>query len=101
MARVHLHPTVPAQIRAIDRWWRQNTGRPTLFREEWTRAKQKLRATPLIGPPVPSEGPDAHCLLLAKSKHYVYYRYDAPPLDEVVIVLVWSHHRDERPPLPR
>lgn len=94
MAKVWVHPEAVAQVRQIDQWWRNNTGRPRLFSDEWKHAKEKLRALPLIGGLRPGRA-DQHRLLLQGSKYYVYYVYIPPPRDVIHILEVRSNYQDD------
>lgn len=97
MSRVLLGRGVSWRILEIDHWWREHySTRPRAFVEEWNQAYHRLRELPLSAPisPRPKLSPlRLRRLLLEGCQHYIYYLYEPPPIDEVIIVALRSTRR--------
>ena len=97
-ARVIVSPEAEAQIRAIDRWWRENrTAAPELFAQELSHASATLEAMPFAGRAVPHpELKTVRRILLRDSRYHLYY---VAAEGRVVVVSVWSAVKGTGPDL--
>jgi plasmid stabilization system protein ParE len=95
---VRTTPEVDAQIREIDRWWRQN--RPAaseVFLDELAAAFGIIGEAPLIGRRYRrSSVRDTRRLLLRQTRYHVYY---VPRTADVIVLAVWHARRGVGPPL--
>ena len=86
------------EIETIDTWWRTNrTTTPDLFLMELERILQAIALLPELGVPARSariEG--GRRILLAKTRHYVYYRRTS---DAIQVLAVWHTSRGKGPGL--
>jgi plasmid stabilization system protein ParE len=98
--RITTTPLAARQIRAESRWWRRNrTKAPSLFRDELRRAFDLIAEYPDAGPPAEDvELPDVRRVLLAGTKHYLYYRANVQQ-QRIEVLALWSTHRGGPPPL--
>lgn len=86
------------QIQRCQRWWIANRpASPGLLLEELELVGEQFAATPNIGTVYAEHksGP-VRRVVLPKTKHHVYYRYE-PAKDEVVLLALWGFPR-KRPP---
>ncbi|HUO05021.1 MAG TPA: type II toxin-antitoxin system RelE/ParE family toxin [Candidatus Binataceae bacterium] len=95
---VRTTPEADAQIRAIDKWWRENrTASSELFADELAAAFDLIGHAPGIGrsyrrSPVSS----TRRILLKAARYHVYY---ASSTNEVRVLAVWHARRGVGPPL--
>ena len=95
MNRVELAPRARAQVRLIDRWWRENRlAAPTLFAEELASALEQLERGVLLGVPYPFPLFEVRRFLLPKSRYHVFYSVDR---DLVKVRSVWHASRGKGP----
>jgi plasmid stabilization system protein ParE len=89
-----------AQIRAADDWWRLNRPKaPNAIREELERASSLISVQPEIGARARNISlPGVRRLLLARVRHYVYYRVVTEP-EQVEVLAFWHASRVSSPPL--
>ena len=87
------------QIRAANRWWRNNRDLPELFAEEIERGFGLLTSDPRIGSAAsPRIGiRDLRRLHLPRIRYFLYYRIDAD--DRVEVLALWHTSRGSSPQL--
>ena len=88
------------QIDKIQTWWVEN--RPaarSLFLDELAAAEEQLRTAPELGT-VYAEHKTGKVrrVVLPKTQHHLYYRYQ-PERDELVVLVVWGSPRGRQPKL--
>ena len=95
---VRTTPEADAQIRIIDKWWRENrTASPNLFAAELAAAFDLLSHAPHIGRSYrQSPVPDTRRVLLKGTRYHVYY---VACREEVRVLAVWHARRGLGPPL--
>jgi plasmid stabilization system protein ParE len=93
-------PDAERQIRAIDRWWRENrSAAAALFTEELAAALELIAGAPRIGRRRRHRGvPGMRRILLRATRYHLYY---APSDDgrRLFVLAVWSALRGKAPPL--
>lgn len=86
------------EVETIDTWWRTNrAAAPSVFLIEFERALEAIALLPKLGPPAKNariEG--VRRILLAKTRHYVYYRETT---DTIQVLAVWHTSRGQGPGL--
>lgn len=86
------------EVETIDAWWRTNrTSASELFLNELEGVLQAVALLPKLGAPARSpriEG--VRRVLLARTRHYVYYR---EAIDTIQILAVWHASRGQDPGL--
>ena len=86
------------EIETIDAWWRTNrTAAPDAFLNELERVLEAVALLPKLGATSKSMRVDgARRILLAKTRHYVYYRVAG---DSIQVLAVWHTSRGQSPGL--
>src|SRR5690242_3508396 len=86
------------EVETIDMWWRTNRAAAAdLFLTELERILQAVALLPELGAPARDtriEG--VRRILLAKTRHYVYYRHS---IDTIQVLAVWHTSRGQGPGL--
>jgi plasmid stabilization system protein ParE len=94
--KVHFSPRAERRVETVDKWWRESSGTPTLFREELDAAIARLAEHPYLAPEHKTvRGRVIRRLVLKKTKQGVYYWVDERT-ETVRILTVWG--TDRRPP---
>ena len=96
--RVFTTLAAESHISAIDSWWRAHrTSAPELFLAELGEALDVLEEMPFAGAPYsPSPIIGVRRLLLAESRHHIYYVIVG---DAVIVLAVWHANRGSGPAL--
>lgn len=86
------------EVETIDTWWRTNrTSAPELFVNELEQVLQAVALLPDLGAPAKSKRLEGvRRILLAKTRHYIYYRRT---VDAIQILAVWHTSRGQGPGL--
>lgn len=88
------------QIEKISAWWMEN--RPaasSMFLDEMENAERLLRSNPEAGTIYAAHHTGViRRVLLASTKHHLYYRYRADK-NEIVVLTVWGAPRERGPKL--
>jgi plasmid stabilization system protein ParE len=97
-AQIVVSPEAEAQIRAIDRWWRENrAAAPEPFTQELSQISATLEAMPFAGHAVPHpEVKDLRRILLRACRCHLYY---VAAEETVVVLSVWSAVKGTGPDL--
>lgn len=87
-----------AEIEVCDRWWKANRDLKRLFQEELAAVIFRISTDPNLGQvyriaPVGQQ----RRMLMPKTGHHLYYRFEAP--DQVYILSVWGARRKRGPKL--
>ena len=100
MTQLEVAPRAEAQIRAISEWWRANRpAAPDLFIHELATALDTLVVMSGSGAQYAERrGVEIRRVLLRRSRHHVYFSYDAQT-DIVSVRAVWHGARGKGPPL--
>lgn len=101
IAQVLLVPEAEEQIRAIERWWKDNAGsEPSAFLDELTTTIALLEEVSGIGSPFRrTKRRGVRRLHLRRSKQWLYYVHDRNRA-LVIILAIWSTARGQDPLLP-
>lgn len=86
------------EVETIDTWWQTNrTATPDLFLMELERMLQAIALLPELGAPARNTRVEGvRRILLAKTRHYVYYR---KAIDTIQVLAVWHTSRGKGPGL--
>jgi len=100
MAELRIAREADDQIRAVERWWRENRpGAPLLFARELAEALELLMLAPEIGARYDQHGSGTvRRILLGRSRYHVYFSYDAAA-NLVEVRALWHAVRGEGPVL--
>ena len=99
MKRRHVRftETARAQVRAVQRWWSENTGRPEIVAEEIDEAIALLSVLAGVGAPYPRPRlPELRRLYLRSLTSHLYYTVRE---DEVIVRAGWHAKRKGAPPI--
>jgi plasmid stabilization system protein ParE len=97
---VIVSPEAEAQIKTIDRWWRENrSAAPDLFIQELSDAVAMLETMPLAGHRVRHpEVKGLRRILLRATRYHLYYLTDQ---ETTFVLALWSSVRGAGPDLKR
>ena len=97
---VRATPEAEAQIREINRWWRENRpGSPNLFADELADSFELVSGAPFAGRPYRNAVlMGTRRFLLTETGFHVYY---LPRGDQVVVLAVWHARRGVGPHLSK
>ena len=86
------------EVATIDAWWRANrSSAQDLFLTELERTLEAVALLPSLGAPAKSKRIEGvRRILLAKTRHYVYYR---PTVNAIEILALWHTSRGRGPGL--
>jgi plasmid stabilization system protein ParE len=89
MRSVIIAPQAELQVRAVDRWWRENRlASPELFAEEFAAALSTVATSPAVGRSYRSRSvAGVRRVLLRATRHHVYY---VATDDTVIVLAVWG-----------
>jgi hypothetical protein len=100
---VRLRTTLTAdeQARNADAWWRDNRREaPNLFREELEKVGELLAVSPRLGVPYAHRTmAGVRRLVLPRTRYHLDYTFD--PVENEILLAVWSTLRSAPPPLRR
>lgn len=95
--RVRFTATARKHVQALERWWRENSSRPEILRQDLDEAIKLLAAAPGIGSPYPGAPiKGVRRLYLERLMTHLYYTYDD---FEVLIRAFWHARRGRGPDL--
>lgn len=87
-----------AEIAVCDQWWKANRDLKLLFEEELAAVVFRICSDPRLGQAYrTTPAGQQRRMLMPKTGHHLYYRFEAPDL--VYILSVWGARRKRGPSL--
>ena len=95
--KVRFTATAREHVRALKRWWKENSARPEILQHDLDAAIKMLTTLPGIGSRYSGSSiPGVRRLYMERLVSHLYYTYDER---EVVIRAVWHARRGSGPDL--
>jgi plasmid stabilization system protein ParE len=100
MLRVRISRRAAAQLRSAAKWWAENRSKaPSAFNEELESAIALVRELPNAGEPVLHSGiAGVRRILLGRTQHHLYYRFDVSA-NVIDVLALWHTSRESEPSL--